>query len=186
MLRAAASLPHSPRSVKPFQASLFSAWLCGPVTTLHPYGFCWLVHSLGLRIQSDVSKALGAPDFWNDGSSLGASQPRAGAAVDDFTLREATAAPYMSRRAPFEVGSSFNHHHSSSNHSTKHSYRLCTSHTAPRIALYHHIYRRCEDPRSSTQVTMCGGIFSTIFYEIFELWDMVLLGVGHFMVKTGL
>jgi hypothetical protein len=105
MLRAAASLPHSPRSVKPFQASLFSAWLCGPVTTLHPYGFCWLVHSLGLRIQSDVSKALGAPDFWNDGSSLGASQPRAGAAVDDFTLREATAAPYMSRRAPFEVGS---------------------------------------------------------------------------------
>jgi hypothetical protein len=33
---------------------------------------------------------------------------------------------------------------------------------------------------------MCGGIFSAIFFEIYELWDLVLLGLGSFMVKSGL
>jgi hypothetical protein len=33
---------------------------------------------------------------------------------------------------------------------------------------------------------MCGGIFSAIFFEIYELWDLVLLGLGSLMVKSGL
>lgn len=32
---------------------------------------------------------------------------------------------------------------------------------------------------------MCG-IFSAIFFEIYELWDLVLYGLGHLMSKSGL
>ena len=33
--------------------------------------------------------------------------------------------------------------------------------------------------------TMCG-LFSTIFYETYELWDLFLYGLGGLMVKLGL
>jgi hypothetical protein len=32
---------------------------------------------------------------------------------------------------------------------------------------------------------MCG-LFSTIFFETYELWDLVLLGLGGLMVRLGL
>jgi hypothetical protein len=32
---------------------------------------------------------------------------------------------------------------------------------------------------------MCG-LFSTIFYETYELWDLFLYGLGGLMVKLGL
>lgn len=92
-------------------------------------------------------------------------------------------------RAPFKVGSlgiSINLIKLSSNHSTQHSYQLCTFYTASHIASITSSIAAAKTPRSATPVAMCGGIFSAIFYEIFELWDMVLLGVGHIMVKTGL